>query len=141
MGMVEGQRILITGPAGQIAFPLAARLAKDNEVFGIARFSDASTRERCEAAGIATAVVDLSNPDWSKTPESFDYVLHLAAAIVANGEYDLAKKLYQQQFCIVDELPVLASHGLLFELTFVRDLLSEVMRGTGAAGATEVEVS
>ncbi len=88
MGMIEGQRILITGPAGQIAFPLAARLAKDNEVFGIARFSDASTRERCEAAGIATAVVDLSNPDWSKTPESFDYVLHLAAAIVPGEDYD-----------------------------------------------------
>ena len=88
MGKIEGKRILVTGPAGQIAFPLAARLAKDNEVFGVARFSDTATRERCEAAGIKTAAVDLVAPDWSKTPESVDYVLHLAAAIVPGEDYD-----------------------------------------------------
>jgi nucleoside-diphosphate-sugar epimerase len=88
MSKIEGKRILITGPAGQIAFPLAARLAKDNEVFGVARFSDAATRERCEAAGIKTAAVDLVSPDWSKTPESVDFVLHLAAAIVPGEDYD-----------------------------------------------------
>lgn len=88
MAKIEGKRILVTGPAGQIAFPLAARLAKDNEVFGVARFSDAATRERCESAGIATAAVDLLNPDWSKTPEDFDYVLHLAAAIVPGEDFD-----------------------------------------------------
>jgi UDP-glucuronate 4-epimerase len=88
MGKIEGKRILVTGPAGQISFPLAARLAKDNEVFGVARFSDAATRQRCEDAGIATAVVDLSAPDWSRTPEDFDYVLHLAAAIVPGLDYD-----------------------------------------------------
>ena len=49
-----GDEILVTGPAGQIAFPLAARLARDNEVWGIARFSDPKTRERCEKAGIHT---------------------------------------------------------------------------------------
>ena len=88
MSKIEGKRILITGPAGQIAFPLAARLAKDNEVFGVARFSDAATRERCEAAGIKTAAVDLVSPDWSKTPESVDFVLHLAAAIGPGEDYD-----------------------------------------------------
>lgn len=88
MGKIEGKRILITGPAGQIAFPLAARLAKDNEVFGVARFSDTASRQRCEDAGIRTAVVDLVRPDWSRTPEDFDYVLHLAAAIVPGEDYD-----------------------------------------------------
>ena len=28
MSKIEGKQILVTGPAGQIAFPLAARLAK-----------------------------------------------------------------------------------------------------------------
>ena len=88
MGTIEGKRILVTGPAGQIAFPLAARLARDNQVFGVARFSDPATRARCEEAGIETAVVDLTRPDWSKTPEDFDYVLHLAAAIVPGENYD-----------------------------------------------------
>ena len=88
MGKIEGKRILVTGPAGQIAFPLSARLAKDNEVFGVARFSDVATRQRCEEAGISTAIVDLTAPDWSKTPTDFDYVLHLAAAIVPGKDYD-----------------------------------------------------
>lgn len=85
---LEGQRILVTGPAGQIAFPLAERLARDNEVVGIARFGDPATRERCEAAGIRTAVVDLADPDWSAAPEEVDYLLHLAAAIVPGEDFD-----------------------------------------------------
>ena len=37
--MLKGEKILIPGPAGQIATPIAKALAKDNEVWGIARFS------------------------------------------------------------------------------------------------------
>ena len=51
---LRDRKILVTGPAGQIAFPLAARLAQHNEVWGIARFSDAEARERCDKAGIRT---------------------------------------------------------------------------------------
>ena len=47
----------------------------------------------------------------------------LAAALVANGEQEMAKGLYKQQFCIVDELPCLAASGLLVEINFVRDLI------------------
>ncbi len=87
---LQEKRILVTGPAGQIAFPLASRLAQENEVWGVARFSDASARERCEEAGIQTAVVDLADPDWSRTPAAFDHVLHLAAAIVPGNDFDAA---------------------------------------------------
>lgn len=93
MMALEGKKILVTGPAGQIAFPLSESLARDNEVFGVARFSDSSTRERCESAGIKTAVVDLAEPDWSKVPETFDYVLHLAAAIVPGEDYDASIRI------------------------------------------------
>ena len=47
----------------------------------------------------------------------------LAAALVANGETEMAKGLYKQQFCIVDELPCLAASGLLVEINFVRELI------------------
>jgi NAD(P)-dependent dehydrogenase (short-subunit alcohol dehydrogenase family) len=50
--MLEGRKILITGPAGQIAFPLAKKLAERNEVWGIARFSKPEQRQEVEAAGI-----------------------------------------------------------------------------------------
>lgn len=88
MTVLEDKRILITGPAGQIAFPLAARLARDNEVWGIARFRDAAARERCEAAGIRTRAVDLAAPDWSDLPERVDHLLHLAAIITPGLDYD-----------------------------------------------------
>lgn len=93
MAAIEGKRILVTGPAGQIAFPLASRLAQKNEVWGVARFSDGGSQARCEAAGIRTAVVDLVTPDWSKTPADFDYVLHLAAAIVPGLDYQASIRI------------------------------------------------
>ncbi len=90
---LTGKKILVTGPAGQIAFPLAARLAKDNEVWGIARCSDAEARERCEKAGIQTRAVDLADPDWGDLPDDFDALLHLAAAIVPGHDYDTALRI------------------------------------------------
>jgi len=91
--MIKGKTILVTGPAGQIAFPLAARLAKDNEVWGIARFSDPASRQRCEDAGIKTCVVDLENPDWSGLPERVDHLLHLAAVINMGLDFDRAIRI------------------------------------------------
>ena len=52
--VLSGEKILITGPAGQIAFPLAEYLAADNEVWGIARFGDPATREQVDALGVTT---------------------------------------------------------------------------------------
>ena len=78
---IEGKKILLTGPAGQIAFPMGRELAKDNEVWGIARFGNPEDRARVEGVGVRTAVVDLAEPDWDEVPRDFDYVLHLAAAI------------------------------------------------------------
>ena len=93
MSALRGEKILVTGPAGQIAFPLAARLARDNEVWGIARFGDPSTRERVEKAGIQTHVIDLAEPRWGDLPDDFSYVLHLAAAIVPGHDYDTAIRI------------------------------------------------
>ena len=47
----------------------------------------------------------------------------MAAAIVGGGDVDLARGLYRHLFCCTDVLPELASHGLLVEITFVRELL------------------
>jgi UDP-glucuronate 4-epimerase len=93
MDSLRGEKILVTGPAGQIAFPLAARLAGDNEVWGIARFRDRHSRDRVEAAGIRTRVVDLAAPDWADLPDDFSVVLHLAAAIPPGHDYDASLRV------------------------------------------------
>ena len=87
--MIEGRKILITGPAGQIAFPMARELARCNEVWGIARFGDEAQRLACEEAGIKTLRVDLGDPDFSELPRDFTHLLHLAATI-SGDDYDRA---------------------------------------------------
>jgi nucleoside-diphosphate-sugar epimerase len=88
--MLSGSKILVTGPAGQIAFPLAEMLARDNEVWGIARFSVAGSKERVEAAGIRTVTGDLGNGDLDELPTDFDYVVHFAADQSPGFDYDAA---------------------------------------------------
>jgi nucleoside-diphosphate-sugar epimerase len=86
---MRGSKILITGPTGQVATPIARALAADNEVWGIARFSDASARAGLETAGIRCETVNLARGDFSALPTDFDYVLNLAVAKSGNWEKDL----------------------------------------------------
>ncbi len=88
--MLSDEKILITGPAGQIAFPMARDLAKDNEVWGIARFGDPATRTQVEEVGVRTLAVDLADPDFTDLPDDFTYVLHLAVVQAPGLDYDLA---------------------------------------------------
>jgi len=91
--VLSGEKILITGPAGQIAFPMAASLAADNEVWGLARFSEAGSRQRVEDTGIRTVVCDLAGGDLDGVPQDFTVVLHLAAYQGPDLDYDHAIKV------------------------------------------------
>ena len=77
--MLSGEKVLVTGPGGRIAFGIAKTLAADNEVWGIARFSDPAVRAEVEAVGVRTQSVDLGDPDFSGLPDDFTYLLHIAA--------------------------------------------------------------
>lgn len=90
--MIEGRKILITGPAGQIAFPMARELAKRNEVWGIARFGDPASRAEVEQAGIRTLQIDIADPDFSDLPRNFSHLLHLAA-VVQGDDYEAAMRI------------------------------------------------
>ncbi len=91
--MLSGEKILITGPAGQIAYPLTEFLARDNEVWGIARFSNAEDRRRVDALGVTTRAVDLGSGDFDGVPEDFTYVLHLATFQGPGLDYDEALRV------------------------------------------------
>ncbi len=88
--MLKHQKILLTGAAGQIALPLGQFLAANNEVWAVARFSAAGSRERCEQAGMITRSIDLATGDFGDLPRDFDYVLHLAVFQLAGQDYDHA---------------------------------------------------
>lgn len=87
---MRGSKILITGPTGQIAAPVARALAADNEVWGIARFTNRAARESLQEAGIHCQTVNLAAGDFTGLPDDFDYVLNLAVAKSGNWDKDLA---------------------------------------------------
>lgn len=76
--MLNGEKILITGATGKIAFPIARALAVGNEVWGAARLRDPADRDRLVAAGVAPAPLDMSTGDFSSLPDDFTYVFHAA---------------------------------------------------------------
>jgi UDP-glucuronate 4-epimerase len=86
---MRGAKILITGPTGQIATPIALALAAENEVWGIARFTDSAARDALEQAGVRCLTVNLAAGDFTGLPTDFDYVLNLAVAKSGKWDKDL----------------------------------------------------
>lgn len=76
--MLNGEKILITGVTGKIAFPIARALATQNEVWGVARLQNPGDREKLAEAGIEPFALDLSDGDLSSLPDDFTYVFHAA---------------------------------------------------------------
>ena len=76
--MLDGEKILITGATGKIAFPIARRLAQGNEVWGAARLGHPGDREKLITAGIEPVALDVSSGDFSGLPDDFSYVFHAA---------------------------------------------------------------
>ena len=66
--MLSGEKILITGPAGRIAFGLAKTYAGHNEVWGISRFSDPATRAEVDALGVTTRAIDIGDGGYGDLP-------------------------------------------------------------------------
>ena len=84
--MLSGEKILITGPAGNVGFALTKALARDNEVWGAARFSNAERRKALEDLGVRTCPIDLYEADFASLPRNFTYLLHVAVNF--NDSYD-----------------------------------------------------
>ena len=84
--MLDGEKVLITGATGKIAFPIAAALAGDNEVWGAARLREQADRDRLTDAGVVPVALDISTGDFSALPGDFTYVFH-AAVDPGGGEW------------------------------------------------------
>jgi len=88
--MLKGQKILVTGVSGQVAFPIAAYLAADNDVWGAARLADPAAVERLKAAGITPFSMDIGSGEYGDLPDDFAYVLHFAFMRGSSGAFDKA---------------------------------------------------
>ena len=76
--MLNGEKILVTGATGKIAFPIARALAAHNEVWGAARLHKPGDRERLASVGVRPIALDLSCGDFSCMPDDFSHVFHAA---------------------------------------------------------------
>ena len=86
MDQLNGQKILVTGATGQVAKPIALALARDNDVWALARFKDAAARQDLEKAGVTCVPHNLASDQFSDIPDDFAYVLNLA--VVKSGKWD-----------------------------------------------------
>jgi nucleoside-diphosphate-sugar epimerase len=90
MGPLKAEKILVTGPTSQVAFPIAEALAADNRVLGLARLSREADVARLEAAGVEPLRVDLAESDLAEVPDDVTLVLNFAVVKSGDFDYDLA---------------------------------------------------
>jgi nucleoside-diphosphate-sugar epimerase len=87
MAQLSGRRVLITGASGLVALPVAVKLAKSNEVYAVARFSNPEQKRILEAAGARPISFDLAEHDLSPLPRSVDIVINYAVLPFSNPEH------------------------------------------------------
>lgn len=87
---MQGKKILVTGPAGNLTFPIVQELVKDNEVWGLARFSDPAGRTALEDLGVTCVQRDLARDSIDDLPTDFDAVWHAGAMVAMSSEEDMA---------------------------------------------------
>jgi nucleoside-diphosphate-sugar epimerase len=78
MAALSGKRVLITGASGLVALPVAVELARDNQVFAVARYSNAEQKRKIEAAGATAIAFDMAEEDLSPLPRQVDVVINYA---------------------------------------------------------------
>lgn len=78
MSQLKNRKILVTGASGLVAFPVAVELARENEVFALARWSNPEQKRLVEEAGAHAVAFDLAQKDLSPLPKSVDVVINYA---------------------------------------------------------------
>jgi UDP-glucuronate 4-epimerase len=86
---LRGAKVVVTGVTGQVGEPVARALARDNDVYGAARFHDETARHRLEAAGVHCVAIDLATGDVGALPADADHVLNFAVAKTNDWDVDL----------------------------------------------------
>lgn len=116
--MLQNKKIVITGVTGSVAAPIARFLAKDNKVWGAARFTSTERRAQVEKDNIIPCVIDLAAGDVSQLPKDVDHVLHFAFMRGTAEDFDRAMLVNGEgvglvlQHCLPKSALVISSHTI-----------------------------
>jgi UDP-glucuronate 4-epimerase len=86
----DGCRILVAGAGGQVGVPVVAELAKNNEVFALARFNKPEDEAAMRALGAIPIKVDLGSGALPSLPDGLDYAVNYAVVKSGDFSYDLS---------------------------------------------------
>jgi nucleoside-diphosphate-sugar epimerase len=86
---LKNKTVVVVGVTGQVATPLAIRLAEQARVIGAARFSNPDRRSELEAAGVECVSIDLESGDVGEIPRDADFVVNFAVAKTNDWNRDL----------------------------------------------------
>lgn len=118
--MLKDKKILITGVTGTATLPIAEFLAKNNDVWGVARFTDKAARNRLESQGVKTLPIDLTAGDLSGLPQDFTHLMLCAHTRLDSGEFSKAIQLNAvsagrvMQHCAGAEAAIVFSSGSVY---------------------------
>ncbi len=138
MSGLSGKRVLVTGASGLVALPVAVELAKNNEVFAVARWSDPEQKKLVETQGAQAVTFDLANEDMSALPKNIDVVINYAVLppTYKNMAYDVntggtgrLARLYRDAEAFVQ-----GSTGSLYEYQGERPLREDDPYGLHSGG-------
>lgn len=116
--MIQNKKILVTGVTGTVGRPIARYLAKNNQVWGAARFATAESRAQIEGDNITPCVMDLEAGDVSQLPKDVDYVLHFSFMRGTVEDFDRALLVNGEgvglvlQHCLPKAALVISSHAI-----------------------------
>lgn len=116
--MLQGKKILVTGVTGNVAAPIARYLAKNNQVWGAARFKAEESRALVAQDNIIPCVMDLETADVSQLPNDVDYVLHFVFMRGTLADFDRAMLVNGEgvglilQHCAPKAALVISSHAI-----------------------------
>jgi UDP-glucuronate 4-epimerase len=88
LAVTAGKKILVTGGTGTVLFDAVLQLAAGNEVWCLARYTDAAKRAELERAGVRTFAWDTGNGDLERLPRDFELVFHAARAATGQPHHE-----------------------------------------------------
>ena len=76
---LRNKKVLVAGASGFIGKALTEELCHENEVWGLARFSDQRAKEHLTSLGVKLIIKDAACDDLNDVPQDFDYVFNEVA--------------------------------------------------------------